>query len=156
MVATVDENLQRYTKREVARAIVARELMTDKLGFASPQATIDIINAGLSNCEVTADDVRRSIAIWGNPIPSIKGKTKKQAPLIAEVSYGPKLTQKQQILHADLMYIKGIAFFVGVLAPLGLVMCVHLVSRTESSIYKAIKRILATGRAEDSPIHHST
>ena len=44
----------------------------------------------------------------------------------------------------DLMYIKGIAFFVGVLAPLGLVMCVHLVSRTESSIYKAIKRILAT------------
>ena len=85
-----------------------------------------------------------------------KEKTKKQAPLIAEVSYGPKLTQKQQILHADLMYIKGIAFFVGVLAPLGLVMCVHLVSRTESSIYKAIKRILATGRAEDSPIHHST
>ena len=63
MVATVDENLQRYTKREVARAIVARELMTDKLSFASPQATIDIINAGLSNCEVTADDVRRSIAI---------------------------------------------------------------------------------------------
>jgi len=80
MVATVDENLQRYTKREVARAIVARELMTDKLSFASPQATIDIINAGLSNCEVTADDVRRSIAIWGNPIPSIKGKNQKASP----------------------------------------------------------------------------
>jgi len=38
--------------------IQCRELMTDKLRFAN----IDITNISLSNCEVTAVDVRRSIA----------------------------------------------------------------------------------------------
>lgn len=55
-VTTVADNMRQYTKREVDQAKVARELMA-RLVYASTQATISMLNAGVSNCAVTKQDV---------------------------------------------------------------------------------------------------
>ena len=51
-VTTVADNMRQYTKREVEQAKTARELMA-RLGYPSSQATIDILDAGVTNCAVT-------------------------------------------------------------------------------------------------------
>ena len=51
-VTTVADNMRQHTKREVAQAKTACELMA-LLGYASSQATIDMIDAGVSHCDVT-------------------------------------------------------------------------------------------------------
>lgn len=67
-VTTVADNMRQYTKREVDQAKVARELMA-RLGYASTQATLSMLDAGVSNCAVTKQDVRNADAIFGSSIP---------------------------------------------------------------------------------------
>jgi hypothetical protein len=76
-VTTVADNMRQYTKREVAQAKTARQLMA-RLGYASSQATIDMNDAGMSHCDVTKQDVRNADAIFDSCIPSLRGKTHKR------------------------------------------------------------------------------
>ena len=66
-VTTVADNMRQYTKREVEQAKIARELMA-RLGYPSSQATIDMLDAGVTNCPVTKQDVRNADAIFGSSI----------------------------------------------------------------------------------------
>jgi hypothetical protein len=59
-VTTVADNMRQYTKREVTQAKTARQLMA-RLGYASSQATIDMLDAGMSHCDVTKQDVRNRV-----------------------------------------------------------------------------------------------
>ena len=51
-VTTVADNMRQYIKREVEEAKTARELMA-RLGYPSSQATIDMLDAGVTNCAAT-------------------------------------------------------------------------------------------------------
>ena len=64
-MTTVADNMRQYTKREVEQAKTARELMA-RLGYPSSQATIDMLDAGVTNCAVTKQDVRNADAIFGS------------------------------------------------------------------------------------------
>jgi hypothetical protein len=143
LVNTVEDNMQRYTKREVGKAEAARELMSERLGFATPKATIDILNAGVLNCPVTAQDVLRAVDIWGTDARSIKGKTKQKSPAISELTPLPRVTQAEQILHADLMFIKGIPFLICVLTPLCMCLGMHLKDRSPQCLEAAIRSTIS-------------
>ena len=149
-VATVAENLRRYTKREVAGAEAAREMMA-RLGHASTQETIDMLQSGVLDCAVTKEDVRRADVIFGHSIASIKGKTNKKSSVAANVVIAPRVTQKQQVLAVDIFFVKKLPFLLGVMSPLGLSQCVHLKDRGVQCISRAVRMFCdtASGRGFD-------
>jgi hypothetical protein len=61
---TVSENLRRYTQREVKQMFEAKQLQV-RLGYMNSRATVNLLNAGLLNCRVTATDVRNHTAAAG-------------------------------------------------------------------------------------------
>ena len=143
LVTTIAENMRHYTKREVQQAQHARELMS-RLGHASSQATIALLNAGVQNCHVTPADVKNADAIFGMSIPSLKGKTMKRASAPATPTVAPRVTQVQQILTLDILFIKRIPFLLGVLIPLGLTLCATLKDRATVSVAAALRQFIAT------------
>jgi predicted lactoylglutathione lyase len=147
-VTTVEDNMRKYTKREVIQAKNARELMA-RLGHASSQVTIDLLDAGLSNCDVSKQDVRNADAIFGLSISSLKGKTHKQASTPAASVIAPRVTQVQQILAVDIFFVKKLPFLLGVLTPLGLAVCIHIKNRTTSCIAAGIRSFLNTAASRN-------
>ena len=84
--------MRQYTKREVAQARNARELIAC-LGYPSSQATIDMLNVSIFKCDVTKQDVRNADAIFGSCIPSLTGKTNRRASIPASAVMLPRVTQ---------------------------------------------------------------
>ncbi len=62
LVETVAENMVPYTKREIDSELNARRLQESRMGHMSSKALMDIINSGVQNCPVTAQDVLRADA----------------------------------------------------------------------------------------------
>jgi hypothetical protein len=77
LVTTVEENTQRFTKREVAQALKARELL-GRTGFPSIARAIQMVEAG-SNFDVTSRDFKIAESIFGSDATSIKGKEKEES-----------------------------------------------------------------------------
>lgn len=150
-VATVAENMRQYTTREVLQAQQARELMC-RLGHASSQSTVAMLNAGVLNCKVTPQDVKNADAIFGMSIPALKGKTVKLASAPAPPTVAPRVTQVQQILTADIIFIKKIPFLLGVLVPLGLTLCAVLKSRAVAPVTAAFRQFISATAARNFKI----
>ena len=139
LIATIESNMRQYTKREVGQASHARELMA-RLAHASSQATIDMIEAGLTHCDITKQDVRNADAIFGSSIAALKGETHKLASAPASAMIAPRVTQVQQILAVDdTFFIKDLPFLLGQLIPLGLAQCIPLENRIAQLEAKAIR-----------------
>ena len=83
LVNTVEDNMRRYTKREVVEAKAARETFTNRLSYMPSSTAIAMINKGVMNCPVTSTAIRNADAIFGPSIPALKGKTQKKASLAA-------------------------------------------------------------------------
>ena len=128
IVAIVADNMRQYKKREVGQASNARQLMA-RLAHASSQATIDMLDAGVTHCAVTSQDVRNADAIFRSSIAALKGKTHKLASTLASAVIAPKVTQIQQILAVDIFFIKQLPFIFGELILIGLTICVPLKNR---------------------------
>ena len=126
MVQTVEENLGRFTKREVKQAKLARELLA-RMGFPSVTEAISMMNSG-TNFDVTARDFQVAESIWGKDRASLQGKTTKRASPIADVSIQGVTVQQQQILSVDIMFVDKIPFLVGVATPLDLTIATSLMT----------------------------
>ena len=141
---TVSENLRRYTQREVKQMFEAKQLQV-RLGYMNSRATVNLLNAGVLNCRVTATDVRNHTAAAGAIIAEVRGKTRKMTPPASSVSYvAPRVTQVQQSLAVDICFIKGLAFLIGKLSPLGLGLVLYLKDRTTACVSKGIRSFLST------------
>lgn len=150
-VATVEENMRHYTTREVLQAQHARELMS-RLGHASSQSTIAMLNAGVLNCKVTPQDVKNADAIFGMSIPALKGKTPKLVSAPAAPTVAPRVTQVQQILTADIIFVKKIPFLLGVLVPLGLTLCSVLKNRSAAPVAAAFRQFISAAASRNFTI----
>jgi hypothetical protein len=71
LVKTVDENMKRYTKREIGGTTRAREMLS-RMGYPSSQQAIAMAESGV-NFYITAHDFRIAEAIWGADIASLLG-----------------------------------------------------------------------------------
>jgi hypothetical protein len=150
-VTTVADNLRQYTVREALQAQHARVMM-ERLAHASSSGTIATLQAGVINCEVTPQDVKNADAIFGMSIPSLKGKTPKRSSVPAAPILAPRVTQVQQILTVDIMFIKKIPFLLGVLIPLGLTLCAQIKNRTAAPVAAAIRKFISTAASRDFDI----
>jgi hypothetical protein len=100
-----------------------------------------MVNSG-SNFSVSARDFKVAEAIWGKDVPSLKGKTKKQATAIADMSVKPSLVQQQQVLAIRVMFIEKSAFLIGVASPLDLTMVTSLTSLDTGKPLRAAEAII--------------
>ena len=141
-VATVAENLRRYSVREVKQMEKAAQLAR-RLGHATSKAVIGIINSGVMNCPVSATDVRNNDAAKGVSVAGLLGKTAKKGSISPGYVLAPRVTQVQQILNVDVIFIKKIAFLLGVFTPLGLGLVHFLRDRSESQVATALRLMLA-------------
>ena len=62
-MSTVEENMRKYTKREVEKAKEARELQ-EKMSFPAPNVMIEMVKRHMDNCPVTIQDIHRAMDIW--------------------------------------------------------------------------------------------
>ena len=65
LVQTVSENLTTYNKREIDSSRAARDFQESVLGHFSTVDAINIVNAGIQQCSITAQDILRANAIHG-------------------------------------------------------------------------------------------
>lgn len=122
MVSTVAERESRYTKREVARAGVAREMLR-KMYHPSDAALIRTINHGvMTNCGVTGKDVVIATDIWGRDVASIRGKSKDLGPADDRRMFVPVLERREQTVYCDVFHWRQVSFLLFVVKPLRLLM----------------------------------
>jgi hypothetical protein len=124
MVATVTNNMLKYSKREIESAGNARELLA-RMGYPSVENAIVMIKGG-DNMGVTERDFRVAHDIWGKDVTSLSGKTRKMATSIADISIRAPIVQKEQVLSVDIMFIESIPSLVAVSTPLDLFLAVSL------------------------------
>jgi len=75
---SVDDNKQKFQKREVLGAEQARDLLR-KLGYPSERDMVKMISSGgILNSPVTTRDVRVARAIFGPDLATLKGKTTRE------------------------------------------------------------------------------
>ena len=142
LVQTVESNARRFTAREVKQARMA-VVLKERLGHAPQQVAIDIVNRGLHNSDLTATDVRNAERIFGASLASLKGSTKQHPPMAATSTLSERVTQAQQVMHVDIMFVKSLPFLLGVLSPLGLTMCELLKDRSAPSCSEALRRFVS-------------
>ena len=126
MLQTVDENLNRYTKREIDQARKARELLA-RMGFPSVAEAMTMVSGG-TNFDVTARDFHLAESIWGTDRSSMRGKTTKKASPVADIGVQGVVVQQQQVLSVDIMFVDRIPFLVGVATPLDLTIATSLLT----------------------------
>ena len=75
LINSVKENEERYSKREVRQARMAKRL-SELLGFPSKVAFETMITYNfLRDYPITVDDYRRDLDIYGVDLGAVKGKT---------------------------------------------------------------------------------
>ena len=108
-----------------------------------------MLDAGLTHCAVTKQDVRNADAIFGSSIATLKGKTHKLTSIPASAVIAPRVTQVQQILAVDIFFIKTLPFLLGQLMPLGLAQCTPLKNRSALHVVNAIRSFVNTAKSRD-------
>ena len=124
MVNTSAENEKYYTKKEVARARKAQELVANA-GFLSEKEAVDLVQDGnITGVPVTAKDVRRAFDIYGKPIEFVRGRMTKKKHSREEIDEAIRQPGRREHcdLYSDVMYVRRKGVLVSMAAPIGLVM----------------------------------
>jgi hypothetical protein len=141
-VATVENNIRSYTKREVAQAQAARELQA-RLGYPSDKTLSEMVSSGIVNCPVTAYDVHRASKIYGPNVANLKGKMISKTGDSVKVEYLPPPVERDQLLEIDVMFVDRDPYLISVSTPLGLTMCTHLENKGKDLQVKLVDHINA-------------
>ena len=139
---TISERAAIYSKRDVNQAIQARQLQA-RLGF--PPSS-DLAKMTIHGSTMTARDLAIADHIYGPPTPSLKGRTtKKSSPPI--VTPSNMRIEEHQVLEVDLMFVRGLPFFVAILVPLGYSFVTYVPTKSEKEIRAALLKIIDQSRA---------
>ena len=145
-VESVVENMQLFTKRQIASAQQARDLQAG-LGFPSIPDLKWIIKANmLKDCPVVSQDVDVSLQIWGKQVPMLKGKTVRRRPPVVtedviEVPKEIRTLHKRVTLVIDIFFVNGIPYFATLSLRICFLSVTHLSNRKIPSIFKALKNM---------------
>ena len=145
LVETVKDRQANYTKVQVREAAMARD-QAARLNYVTPTAHLDIIKQGLiENNSVTAEALARSVEIWGRPTERSKGNNEYKKPEAAarRLNALPIQAIRDNVAHADLLFVKGIACMIIVLDPMKYVWIEKLLSRATDDIRRTIDKFFA-------------
>ena len=154
VVSTVADNMRKFTKREIAAAQGARELIA-KLGHPSSETARQLVSTGITGTAITASDITRAETIYGKSIHSLKGKSVKRSSKPAIPDLYERVIQIEQTLCVDIFFIESLPFILGVFQPLGLIMARELNSRGGvgiGNVHDGITQIIAEAKKRDFDI----
>ena len=140
MVQTVEENLSKYSKRDIQQAEKARHMLA-KMGFPSVTNAMNMVRNG-RNFGVSERDFQVADDIWGKDISSLKGKTKRRGTIRADQTMTNYTKQEQQVLSVDIMYVDRIPILIGVAHPLDLTLATSLYSMELSKSSRAAETVM--------------
>lgn len=144
MMSVVEDNKRKYTNREVRQADVAKDLYV-KLARPAMNDFIRIVREGrILNCPITVADIRRWIDIYGIDIGVLKGRTTRDRAPIVNVEPNPIDLTKELVpvvLAADIMFIEGVSFFIGISRKLDLITVQNLKTRSGPEITKVLRNL---------------
>ena len=133
---TVGELEAAFRPDQVKRAREAKELFR-KLSYPSTQSLCKLLQSGgIDNCDLTPEDVIRSVKIYGPEIASLKGKTVSFAPPTIPPVIISNVAQSPITLYADIMFLNGDPYFISVSKPLNLTLVTHMSGSKSSSALK--------------------
>ena len=143
LMNTVEENKKLYTKRQVARAEIARKLY-QVIGYPSLRDYKHIIQTHqIKNCPVTIEDINISEKIYGPDVYAIKGKTVRKKPKVVVNDYIeiPKeliKAHKGIILCADIMFIDQVPFLVTMSKYIRFITIRYIPDRKKETLMEAL------------------
>jgi len=149
LVNTVEENKKEYTRREVKRATEARRLMAI-IGRPSETRMRQIIaERQLRNCDISEQDVRNALSIFGPDLGSLKGKTTRRGEPHVALEMRPipeDIMQRHSdvVVAFDVMYVNGIAFAVSISRAIKFGTAEAIANRKAETLLTSIKRIQMT------------
>ena len=120
MIQTICQNFEVFTRREVLRAKLAREVQS-RIGHLPDEKFKHIIRAGkkqgLKNCPINVKDVSNSLAIYGPNRPILRGTKTRENPYRVtegriEIPRDFYRLHKFVTLLADLMFVGGLPFLI--------------------------------------------
>ena len=144
---TVASNKGSYNKRDLRKADAAVTLNRRTNHVAEDKFVRIVKDNWVRNCPVTVGDVRRSHAIYGPPLPPIKGRTRYQSsPRVQEkdIIQIPKALYddlKHVVLCADFYYVNGVTVFHSISRRLDYRAVSFPKSRSKASIVNELKEI---------------
>ena len=158
MVTTVKDNMVKFTKREIASAAAARELLA-RMGYPPVEMAIAMIRGG-NNCTVSEADFRNAHTIWGKCLASLRGKTHKKSSPAADISLTPVPAQQQQLLSVDIMYLESTAILIAVSTPLDMTLAVSLIrfdtgktTRAAAIVKPALEEMICILKSRNFLVH---
>jgi hypothetical protein len=143
-LATVAENMQMFTKREINGSNRARDLQAG-LAYPSNGDLKWIIRANyLKDNPVEMRDVDVALKIYGPSVALLKGKTVRQtAPVVRQdVVQVPKeirMLHKRVALSIDIFFVNSIPYFATLSMKICFLSVTHLSNRKIPTIFKALK-----------------
>lgn len=160
LVQTVKEHTEGFTEKQVKAAKAAVDFQAI-IGYPSTQDMIKIIQANqISNCPISADDIKRAQMIYGESVPLLKGKTTRKTPerVVTDYIAVPeqiKRANKHLTISADIFYINRIPFFTSISDNIRLTTTTLLKDRSGKEILKACKTIHTLYKARGFEWHTS-
>jgi hypothetical protein len=136
-VPTTRDLEAQYTRDEVSRFRKAGDAIA-ALGYPSPKRLFTAIKYGvIENLRISEDDIRGYLHIYGN-VPFVKGRAtdfkirpRPYVPIYHDV-------QRNQKLHADIMFLNGEPFLITVSEPLRLLVARKINGRDRNELQKAL------------------
>jgi hypothetical protein len=146
------KNKARFTRREGEAAEAGKDLLS-KFAHESWKGVTDQVERGIKNLPIAGADMRRAKTIWKLTGASMKGKMNRQKQLIVTPDMSVRVTQVQQTLSVDIMFVYRMPILLGLLAPLALVQVHDLRDdRGVASVPEGLNRFIATARERGSDI----
>ena len=144
---TVESNKKLFRTRDVRKANEALTLNRRTNHIAKDKFIRVVQSNRIRNCPVTVGDIRRSHAIYGPPIPPIKGRTRyEESPRVreTEIMQLPKELYddlKHVTLCADFHYVNGVCVFHTISRTINYRTVSFPLSRSAQSIANEMKEV---------------
>ena len=145
-VASVEENLTKYTQRDINKAIDARKFQVMFNNISTPKLLNIVDTNQVRGLPITREDVKRAETIYGPNVFALKGKTtnRKVDHVVAPITRIPKEILKDYkniTLCIDVMFVNGIKFLLTVSRNIDFVTAQYVPSKKYSGYIKPIEAV---------------
>lgn len=148
-IATIEENLSQFSKRDIASALKARQLLA-RMSFPSVEDAKLTVRHG-TNFTVSPTDFDNADIIWGPDTATLEVKSTKKPTPIATLTVLPAKQNPPQILSVDILFLDKLPVLIGIAEPLDLTLATPLTgldtdmpSRSAAAVKIAVDTLLNT------------
>ena len=147
LIETVRKNFEGYTKKQIEKAILAREVQAMTGHYPDKKFKRMVSSKSVKNCPVSVNDVTNARAIFGPNLDRLGGATTRQRPVRVEPGYigiPRSIFERHRLvtLTADVMFVNGIPFLVTLSRDIRLFTCEHVPCRTAAQLSESLVKVL--------------